>query len=621
MKESLPSSNADAGGEYVVVARRYRPQAFDQLVGQEHVAKALKGAIESDRVGHAYLFTGARGVGKTSSARILAKALNCERGTSAYPCGECEVCQSIASGDDVDVLEIDGASNRGIDEIRQLRQNVAVRPARARFKIYIIDEVHMLTKEAFNALLKTLEEPPEHVKFIFATTEANKIPITILSRCQRYDFAGIEPTAIHKRLSEIATNEGVDVESDALQIIAMRAAGSMRDSQSLLEQLLSTGSRQITAKDVTELLGLAPAARLTRLVEPLVNRDAAAALAELDAAISEGAEVGQLVDQLLGYFRDAMTQAVGCDASQLMYALTTQRDEMLSVGQRLGVQTLLAISQVLDQTAARLRVSTQVRTLAEMALVRICHLQNLDEISALIEQLKGGEALPVRPAPSAAAVANATALGAKKNEIASPEMPAASKPPALPVDIAPEVVARAVDRPPAEPVAPVQSSAAEEHPRAEPRARVREDGELVRVQATDAERVWQEALAQLESTSGVVAAAAHEATRITADGQGRLVASFPESMKFMRESCARPQNQSRIEAALQQVCGGRVMLTLATHPDPAGAVARVDAPARPNPKQQQASASADPFVKRAVELFDGDSDRLRYVAPRDGSAN
>jgi DNA polymerase-3 subunit gamma/tau len=623
MNESLPSSNADAGGEYVVVARRYRPQAFDELVGQEHVAKALKGAIESDRVGHAYLFTGARGVGKTSSARILAKALNCEKGTSAYPCGECEACQSIASGDDVDVLEIDGASNRGIDEIRQLRQNVAVRPARARFKIYIIDEVHMLTKEAFNALLKTLEEPPEHVKFIFATTEANKIPITILSRCQRYDFAGIEPTAIHKRLSEIATNEGVEVESDALQIIAMRAAGSMRDSQSLLEQLLSTGSRQITAKDVTELLGLAPAARLSRLVEPLVNRDAAAALAELDAAINEGAEVGQLVDQLLGYFRDAMTQAVGCNASQLLYALPTQREEILSVGQRLGVQTLLAISQVLDQTAARLRVSTQVRTLAEMALVRICHLQNLDEITALIEQLKGGEALPVRPAPGAA-VGNAAALGAKKNEIADAKPqaaavvsapPVSSQPSAPPGGSAPGDVARSSE-----------SNAADDHPRAEPGAAARGEPREsavqqaaagpARVEAASAERVWREAL---ECMTGFVGEFASTATKISVDGQGRLVVSFPESHKFNRDLCLRPANLGKLDAALEQVCGGRVPLTLTTHPDPAGTAAVAAAPARPNPKQQQADAAADPFVKRAVELFDADADRLRYVAPRDGS--
>ena len=236
-------ANDQSSGRYVVIARRYRPQTFDELVGQEHVARALQQAIASDRVGHAYLFTGARGVGKTSAARILAKALNCVHGPTPTPCNECDVCLRVATGDDVDVLEIDGASNRGIDEIRQLRQNVAVRPSRARFKIYIIDEVHMLTKEAFNALLKTLEEPPEHVKFIFATTEPQKIPITILSRCQRFDFAGISSAAIQARLAQIAAAEGVAVEPEALQILASRAAGSMRDSQSLLEQLLAVGQR------------------------------------------------------------------------------------------------------------------------------------------------------------------------------------------------------------------------------------------------------------------------------------------------------------------------------------------------------------------------------------------
>ena len=210
----------------------------------------------------------------------------------------------MTAGDDVDVLEIDGASNRGIDEIRQLRQNVAVRPSRVRFKIYIIDEVHMLTKEAFNALLKTLEEPPEHVKFIFATTEPQKIPITILSRCQRFDFAGISSSAIQERLAQIAAAEGVDVEPEALQILASRAAGSMRDSQSLLEQLLAVGHKKITADDVNQLLGIAPAERLSGLVRHLVHRDAAAALAELDATIQSGVEVGLLLDQLVGYFRD-----------------------------------------------------------------------------------------------------------------------------------------------------------------------------------------------------------------------------------------------------------------------------------------------------------------------------
>ena len=568
MSTSPPSPQDSAPGEYVVVARRYRPQAFDELIGQQHVAKALKGAIESDRVGHAYLFTGARGVGKTSAARILAKALDCVHGPTPEPCGQCEICLSVARGDDVDVLEIDGASNRGIDEIRQLRQNVAVRPARARFKIYIIDEVHMLTKEAFNALLKTLEEPPEHVKFIFATTEANRIPITILSRCQRYDFAGIDAAAIYARLAQIAEIEGVEVESDALQIIAMRAAGSMRDSQSLLEQLLATGSRRVTAADVTGLLGLAPALRLSGLVRPLIERNAAVALSELDAAINEGAEVGQLIDQLLGYFRDAMTQAVGCDQSQLLYVLPGQREEIRSVGEQFGVETLLAISQVLDHTAARLRISTQVRTLAEMALVRICHLHNLDELAALIEQLKSGEA------PGSGAPANAAG---KKND-AIPTRGSES---------------RGAD-PPAETGATTHS------------APLPLDDDSI-------EPIWKLTLDRL---TGLVADSAAAVSKLSVDGQGRLVASFPEQQKFSRDLCLRPANLTRLEAALAEVCGARVPLVLTTHHEPAAADAAA-APVRPTPKQQQAEVAADPFVQRAMELFDGDPARMRLVSPQE----
>src|SRR5947207_3545580 len=227
-------SESKATPEYTVLARRYRPRQFADLVGQEPVARALANAIQSGRVAHAYLFTGARGVGKTSTARILARALNCAQGPTATPCGVCEICQSIASGEDVDVLEIDAASNRGIDNIRDVRSNVQYRPSRARFKIYIIDEVHMLTKEAFNALLKTLEEPPPHVKFIFATTEVEKVPITILSRCQRFDFAGISLPRIVERLRQIVASEGMEADDEALELVARRAGGSMRDAQSLL---------------------------------------------------------------------------------------------------------------------------------------------------------------------------------------------------------------------------------------------------------------------------------------------------------------------------------------------------------------------------------------------------
>ncbi len=283
---ATPPDGAGAPREhYLVIARRYRPQTFDELVGQPHVGQVMRRAIETNRVGHAYLFTGARGVGKTSAARIFAKALNCVNGPTAIPCNDCDICRSVSLGDDVDVLEIDGASNRGIDEIRQLRQNVAVRPSRARFKIYIIDEVHMLTREAFNALLKTLEEPPAHVKFIFCTTEPHKIPVTILSRCQRFDFNGMQAATISARLEQILTAEGIRAESEAVATIARRAAGSMRDAQSLLEQLLAFCGDEITSEDVRQVLGTASEQRIGELLAHLTSRDAAGALESLDRAI------------------------------------------------------------------------------------------------------------------------------------------------------------------------------------------------------------------------------------------------------------------------------------------------------------------------------------------------
>ncbi|MEN1678267.1 MAG: DNA polymerase III subunit gamma/tau [Planctomycetota bacterium] len=391
-----------AGADYVVVARRYRPQTFGELIGQEHVARALTQAIATGRIGHAYLFTGARGVGKTSAARVFAKALNCTTadGPTPDPCNRCDVCVSVSSGDDVDVLEIDGASNRGIDEIRQLRQNAGVRPSRARMKVYIIDEVHMLTKEAFNALLKTLEEPPEHVKFIFATTEPNKIPITILSRCQRFDFAGIESASIRERLAQIAAAEGVAIEDAALQTLALRAAGSMRDSQSLLEQLLASCSGEITSADVNTLLGVAPTERVAGLAACLANRDAAAALAELDAALAGGADPGQLIDQLMAFFRDALTLCVGCGVDRLLATPPGEADSLRALADRLGVHTVMAVLQVLDQTAARLRVSVHARTLAEMAMVRVVTLGDLEEIATLAATLKQGSPLPPPAAPA-----------------------------------------------------------------------------------------------------------------------------------------------------------------------------------------------------------------------------
>ena len=359
-------------------------------MGQNQVAQALGNAITTNRVGHAYLFTGARGVGKTSTARIFAKCLNCQDGPTPTPCGQCDACVSIASGDDVDVLEIDGASNRGIDEIRQLRSNVNVRPSRSRFKVYIIDEVHMLTVAAFNALLKTLEEPPEHVKFIFCTTDAEKIPITVLSRCQRFDFAPVPTDSIIERLRFIVQEEGVQADDEALRLLARRAGGSMRDSQSLLEQLLSFSGARITENDVHAMLGTAQGGRLQAILGHLIARDAAQALEQLDAAIREGVDVGQLAEQLLGYLRDVTAALVGCQPELMLHVAAADFPAVQQAGQQWGLETALAALQILDQALIRMRQSTQVRTLVEVALVRICKLEDLDALPGLIAQLRDG---------------------------------------------------------------------------------------------------------------------------------------------------------------------------------------------------------------------------------------
>ncbi len=360
---SGPTSPQDE--RYVVVSRRYRPKSFGELVGQQHVGQALCNAIESHRVGHAYLFTGARGVGKTSTARIFAKALNDPSGPTCYPDDTTDIAQAIDAGEDVDVLEIDGASNRGIDEIRSLRANVGVRPSRSRFKIYIIDEVHMLTTQAFNALLKTLEEPPAHVKFIFCTTDPEKIPITVLSRCQRFDFSPVKPEEIMGRLREIVNAEKVEAEDEALRLIARRADGSMRDSQSLLEQVISFSSGAITAQTVHAMLGTADDARLHEMAETLMARDAAKTLQLVDQAAAHGISAGQFAEQLLGYFRDMLAVTVGCPPEMQRHTSEALHHELRALGNHWSVPTLLAIAGMIDQTLIKIRHTMHGRILLE----------------------------------------------------------------------------------------------------------------------------------------------------------------------------------------------------------------------------------------------------------------
>lgn len=372
------------GSHYTVLARRFRPQAFSDVVGQEHVSRALQNAIRSERVAHAYLFTGARGVGKTSTARILAKALNCPDVQDGVPCNKCEICDGISAGGDVDVMEIDGASNRRIEDIRSIRANVGVRSMRTRFKVYIIDEVHMLTREAFNALLKTLEEPPPNVKFVFCTTEPEKVPDTILSRCQRFDFGTIEDDSIGRRLKEIARSEGFEVEDDAIELIARRARGSMRDSQSLFDQLLAFSEGTVQVADVHRMLGTAGDELLIRLFESITQRRPGEVLNILEQTLTAGVQPGEMLDQCVGYLRDMMVILNDGTTVPLCSVRDDSRTVLAEQAGRATLPNVMAAFQILAEARSRMQRSTFSRVLLEMALVQISLLEDLSAIRDLL---------------------------------------------------------------------------------------------------------------------------------------------------------------------------------------------------------------------------------------------
>jgi DNA polymerase-3 subunit gamma/tau len=382
---------------YTVLARKYRSRTFEEVIGQEPIATTLVNAIKTGRIHHGYLFTGSRGVGKTSMARILAKALNCQKyeAPTVTPCCECDVCRSIAEGQDVDVLEIDAASNTGVDNIRELRSNTAYRPARARFKVYIIDEVHMLSTGAFNALLKTLEEPPEHVKFILATTEVQKVPATIQSRCQRFNFRNIPAEAIARRLAEIAAAEGAQVEEAVVQRVARLAAGSMRDALSILDQLLSVSPKKLQIKVLDEILPPPQNERVVTLLEHAAAGDAAAVLTELDGLLSAGYGLEVFCNDAIEVVRTLLLlRTCGPDANMVDIP-AGGRDQYLQLSQRFEVSHYVQMIGMLEELRRSVRYSGVGRALTEVVMVRFARMREWASIEQLLRQLppdQGGPA-------------------------------------------------------------------------------------------------------------------------------------------------------------------------------------------------------------------------------------
>jgi DNA polymerase-3 subunit gamma/tau len=370
---------------YTVLARKYRSQTFDDVVGQEPISRTLKNAIETGRVAHAYLFTGTRGVGKTTLARILAKALNCleAKEPTTTPCLKCSSCVAINTGEDIDVIEIDGASNNRVDEIRELRENAIYRPARARYKIYIIDEVHMLTTAAFNALLKTLEEPPEHVKFIFATTEPNKVLATIQSRCQRFDFANISPKVIAEQLRTILKKEEIAFEEDVILPVARMANGSMRDALSLLDRLISTGAQPLTARLLEEFLGRPNAEKIHQLIERIAEHDAGGTLTAIEDLVCTGLGEIQIVDAVIESMRDLLViRSAGVD-TDLLILTADQKEKAAALAKRFDAAALIYNITALEKLRWTVKNSDTPRALLDASLLRFAlseHFMNVDEL-------------------------------------------------------------------------------------------------------------------------------------------------------------------------------------------------------------------------------------------------
>lgn len=408
---------------HLALYRKWRPHSFDDVVEQRHIVDTLKNSVKNNSVSHAYLFCGTRGTGKTTLAKILARAVNCLHPVDGSPCNQCEICKGILDGSIIDVVEIDAASNNGVDDVRQIKEAVMYVPAVTRYKVYIIDEVHMLSTGAFNALLKTLEEPPESVIFILATTEPHKLPATILSRCQRYDFKRISLQGLSKRLETIVEAAGIDYEPPALHLIARLAEGGMRDAISLLDQCMAMGGEKITRDDVITVSGLTSFETVNALTEALVDRDVSCALTVIGEALSGGRDLAPLADQLVAWFRNLMLYKTGGDALKLIDLGQEEMEHLKGVSDRITYEETVAIIRELAEAGNRLRWSENQRILMEVTVVKLCtrrldgndsHEQIMlleSRLSALEKKLAGMSDSSLEPKPGL--VARAHSAGKK----------------------------------------------------------------------------------------------------------------------------------------------------------------------------------------------------------------
>ena len=601
---------------YQVFARKYRPQVFDDVVGQEHITRTLKNAIAHNRLAHAYLFVGPRGTGKTSTARILAKCLCCVKAPTTEPCGICDACKEIAAGISLDVLEIDGASNNGVEQVRELRDNVRYAPTRGQYKIYIIDEVHMLTSAAFNALLKTLEEPPEHVKFIFATTEVQKVLPTILSRCQRFDLRRIPAPLIAAHLQKIATNEKMTLTADAADAVARGAEGGLRDAESMLDQLVAFCGDAIQLDDVLGIFGFTAPETVARLASHLLNRDTPGALGVLDEQSESGKDLMRLMSELITHLRNLLVFQVNPASAQAEIgggADTFQTQAALVVTERL--------LELIDGFAAaenRMKWAPNKKLQFEIALIKAIQslgqstlTEVIDALTALREGSNGAAAGPADDAPAP--------LPRRETEGRREVRPADAPPSRMDFS----ALKKSVAGPGPDSPAPVPAVAAATAPPPPAAA-------SAPAAAPDAAKIWSELIREIKSQRPLINAWVQAGRLLGIEGD-QLRVGFPPDQKMFVESLNKPNNRKLLEGTLAKLAGRPLGLKLELlGPDEEASDGPVDDDQppplsnRPNgngpkgpptapkngveaaPEDPAESFKNDPLIQKALKIFEGE---------------
>jgi len=542
---------------YQVLARKWRPQVFEDVVGQGHITRTLQNAIATNRLAHAFLFSGPRGIGKTTTARILAKALNCKEGPTPHPCGVCDSCRETAAGTSVDVIEIDGASNRGIEHIRELRETVKYAPVGGKHKVYVIDEVHMLTNEAFNALLKTLEEPPPHVIFIFATTEPQKIPATIHSRCQRYGFKRILLHEIAATLRHIADREGIAVSEQGLAMIAGAAEGSMRDAQSLLDQAVSYSGMAVRDEDLQSILGSVSLQTLSAFTDRILAHDGAALLEQIDALLEQGQDLRQFLAGLVEHIRNLIIVRTAKEPGRIIERSASEIDTIQRQASGTDTEQLILLFDVLSRTLDEMRWSPHQRFTVEIGIVKACSVAPLKPIGEILDRMRSLEVL-IAPGRNAAAAPGAVlertaGYGTARNTPA----PAASGP---------------------------------------------------QVRAGTPSSMWGKVVAALKQKKPGLATALGDSMVMESTGTS-LVVGIPGG-SFLLDQLEKKENREIIEQTASSILNGRVQITFRPVPgEGRGATApAAKKPAAPLPHR-------DPIVQDAVDIFQGQIIETRQDEP------